>query len=95
MDNSIEQRILQELIYERVRASVNLCQLVVLEQDLDRSIERVLLTRPHIKLPDQEGVTQSLARVYVEQAWRRLEEEWRQLRHDINVCDDPGEGAKN
>ncbi|GAB4507889.1 MAG: hypothetical protein Tsb0020_55810 [Haliangiales bacterium] len=37
-----EQRILEELIYDRVRSNVNLCQLIVIEQELDDSIQRAL-----------------------------------------------------
>ncbi|ACY14363.1 hypothetical protein [Haliangium ochraceum] len=40
--SAIEQRILEELVYDRVRTSVNLCQLVIIEQELDDSIRRAL-----------------------------------------------------
>ena len=40
--NDMEQRILEELVYDRVRSTVNLCQLVIVEQELDESIQRAL-----------------------------------------------------
>ncbi len=81
---NIEKKILQELVYERVRSSVNLCQLVVLEQDLDRSIERI---QPRSCAPQSNN----LARIYMKEAWHRLEQEWNRLRHDVNSFADPAE----
>ena len=40
--SNMEQRILEELVYDRVRSTVNLCQLVIVEQELDESIQRAM-----------------------------------------------------
>lgn len=82
---AISEKILNELVYERVRASVNLCQLVILEQDLDRSIERVFDSDPCITPRTREG----LARSIMEEAWRRLEQEWDSLRRQLETFDAP------
>ncbi len=79
---NLEKRILQELIYERVRVSVNLCQLVIFEQDLDKSIERAMAA---CAMPTRE--CDKLAGNYIEDAWRRLEREWHGLREDIGGPD--------
>lgn len=76
---NLEKKILQELIYERVRLSVNLCQLVIFEQDLDSSIERALTT-----VEESAEARRRLTRQYVEQAWRRLEEEWHEMRERLD-----------
>jgi hypothetical protein len=76
--SAIEQRILDELIYDRVRASVNLCQLVIIEQELDESIQRA------IRDTDAPGTRPAeLAREHVQRAWQRLEREWSTLREDL------------
>ena len=74
---NLEHKILQELIYERVRVSINLCQLVVFENDLDRSIKRAIESCPE---PSEQRAR--LARQYVDEAWQRIEEEWDELRID-------------
>lgn len=76
----LDRRILQELIYERVRLSVNLCQLVLFEQDLDKSIQRAMASS---SLPP--GECDMLARELIEQAWERVEHEWEQLRDTVAV----------
>ena len=77
---NMEQRILEELIYERVRASVNLCQLVIFEQDLDKSIQRAL--------GNDDPTGSALTRRYVAAAWRRLEKEWHDMRERLDLLDD-------
>ncbi len=79
---NLERRILQELIYERVRVSVNLCQLVIFERDLDTSIERAMVA---CDMPKRE--CDKLAREYVEAAWQRVEREWHRLRDNIDSAD--------
>ncbi len=49
------QRILEELIYDRVRSNVNLCQLIVIEQELDDSIQRALGGSPESPEEGDEG----------------------------------------
>lgn len=64
-------RLLEELVYERVRLHVDLAELVELERDLGQSIARAL------RACGSEGVEQeNLARRYLDRAWERLEEEW-------------------
>jgi hypothetical protein len=79
----LDKRILEELIYERVRLSVNLCQLVIFEQDLEKSIHRAMSARAG-GLQEQEA----LAREYIDKAWRRVQAEWEQLRSNIDGLDD-------
>jgi hypothetical protein len=81
---NIEQRILEEMIYDRVRATVNLCQLVILEQELDEHIQRAISgtdsdVDADAALPDPAV----LAREHVQRAWQRLEREWQTLREDL------------
>ena len=40
--STMEQRILEEMVYGRVRGTVNLCQLVIIEQELEETIERAM-----------------------------------------------------
>jgi hypothetical protein len=79
----LDKRILEELIYERVRLSVNLCQLVIFEQDLEKSIHRAMTSRAG-DLQEQEA----LAREYIDKAWKRVHAEWEQLRSNIDGLDD-------
>jgi hypothetical protein len=81
----MEQRILEELIYERVRVSVNLCQLVICEQDLDKSIQRALRT-----CGGTSEERESMARTYIEAAWRRVEREWKDLRDNVHNLSNQG-----
>ena len=81
---NIEQRILEEMIYDRVRATVNLCQLVILEQELDENIQRAMGG-----MDDDMGTgagcpePAALAREHLQRAWQRLEREWQTLREDL------------
>jgi len=84
---SLEHRILQELIYERVRVGVNLCELVAFERELDYSIKRALAACP--EPVEQRG---HIARKYVDDAWQRIEAEWDELRLDIASSDEPDDG---
>ena len=73
----LDKQILEELIYERVRLSINLCQLVIFEQDLEKSIDRAMNARAGS--PERRA---ALAREYIDKAWRRVQEEWEELRGD-------------
>ena len=92
MNTSIEKRVLHELVYERVRASVNLCQLLVIEQELERSIERasgdtapaVAALRGVLPKAQPGDGPHSLARGFMQEAWHRLEKEWQRLRDDLD-----------
>lgn len=80
---NLERRILEELVYERVRVAVNLCQLVIFEQDLDKSIQRV------IDGSACQKECQDLAHEYIDKAWERLQEEWRDMRISMDcIADD-------
>ncbi len=80
---TLEKQILQELIYERIRLSVNLCQLVIFEQDLDKSINRAIA-----RCDNNAETQQGLTRKYVEQAWERIEQEWHDMRERLSDLDD-------
>jgi hypothetical protein len=76
--SNIEQRILEEMIYDRVRATVNLCQLVIIEQELDENIQRAIQGMGAGRPQPAE-----LAREHLQRAWQRLESEWQTLREDL------------
>lgn len=79
-DPQLDSKILQELIYDRVRGNVNLCQLVILEQELEESIQRVI--------GDTDGVRPKLlALEHLKHAWDRLEREWNTLREELGVAE--------
>lgn len=78
---TLDKHILEELIYERVRVAVNLCQLIIFEQDLDKSIQRVMAR-------SEDGETcRNLAHDYIDKAWHRLQEEWRDMRASLGDVD--------
>jgi len=80
---SMDRQILQELIYERIRLSINLYQLVLFEQDLERSIERAMNSCSQSDIERKK-----LAREYVDAAWSRVKLEWERLRDDREWNDD-------
>jgi hypothetical protein len=66
----LERRILEELIYERVRVSVDLCELMAFELDLSASIERALAG-----CVESPGERSDLTLDYLQRAWERVSEE--------------------
>ncbi len=66
----LERKILEELIYERVRVTVDMCALVEFELDLAASIDRAL--HACAASPTERS---DLALDYVQRAWDRLTEE--------------------
>jgi hypothetical protein len=66
----LERRILEELIYERVRVSVDLCELMAFELDLSASIERALSG-----CAESPGERSDLTLDYLQRAWERVSEE--------------------
>jgi hypothetical protein len=68
-------RVLQDLVYERVRFHVDLLALVDFERELGDSIDRALEGVDGAQ-SDGERVSRGL----LEEAWRRLEAEWRRVR---------------
>jgi hypothetical protein len=85
-----QSRLLEELIYERVRLHVDLLDLVDFERDLCESIARALRAGGN-----DPGREEALARTYVERAWQRLEQEWTRARAgqpaDCPLCEPPYE----
>jgi hypothetical protein len=68
-------RVLQDLVYDRARHHVDLISLVAFEHDLAEIVERAH-EREGRPLADAEMVTRRL----LDEAWRRLEREWRTIR---------------
>ena len=84
-------RVLQDLVYVRVRGCVDLLDLVDLERDLAESIEQALGPEDGPAVWTEAG---RASRGLLDQAWRRLEEEWRQLRDmkcPLCLCSGPNE----
>lgn len=75
-------RVLQDLVYERVRHHVDVVSLIELEHEIADYVERAL---------EREGEVGSEAnttsRRLLDEAWERLESEWRRLRDaDCPLC---------
>jgi hypothetical protein len=63
----LERKILEELIYERVRVTVDLCELMDFELDLAASIERALSV-----CAEAPGERADLTLDYLHRAWERM-----------------------
>ncbi len=81
-------RVLQDLVYERVRRHVDLVSLVELEHEIADHVERALEL-------GRAGSAEANATSYqlLEDAWERLESDWRRLREaecplcaELNEC---------
>ncbi len=80
-------RVMQDLVYARVRCHVDLLSLVDLEIELGESIERALQESGEL----EEGAD-LMSRRLLDEAWRRLEAEWRETRDmDCPLCSGPYE----
>jgi hypothetical protein len=68
-------RVLQDLVYERIRDHIDLVSLVDLERELAEIIERA-------RRKDGEAAADAAAvsRRLFDEAWQRLEAEWRHVR---------------
>lgn len=66
----LDKRILEELIYEKLRLTVDLCELLHFEEDLATSVERAL--ERCARSPAERA---SLSLAYLERAWKRVVEE--------------------
>ncbi len=88
LDPALAQRLLEELIYERVRTQVDLFELTCFEVELDTSIERVMTDLAGMSGDD--APPGAVAGVLVDGAWRRLEAEWRHLRAAASGDDPDG-----
>jgi hypothetical protein len=69
------ERLLEELIYERVKLHVDLLDLVDFERDLGESIARALQATGAAP-----AEVDARARHYLDRAWRRVEAEWTRAR---------------
>lgn len=67
--------VLEDLVYQRVRQHVDLLSLIEFEQDLGDSIEHALS-----ESGGAESEADTMGRRLLDVAWRRLEEEWREIR---------------
>ncbi len=83
-----QQRLLEELIYERVRLHVDLLDLIDFERDLCESIKRALGAAG-----TDPAAEDAMARRYVDRAWARLQQEWERERAaewtDCPLCEAP------
>lgn len=83
-------KLLEELVYERVRLHVDLLELVDFERDLDESIGRAMR-----ECGIEDARAPEVARTYVALAWRRIEQEWTSGRasdwRDCPLCEAPFE----
>ena len=70
MEPTLDRKILEELIYERVRLAVDLCELVTFEEDLAVSIERALA-----RCGGSAGERADLSQRFLAAAWERLGQE--------------------
>jgi hypothetical protein len=93
--HELAAKLLEELIYERVRAHVDLLELGLFEADLDLSIRRVLAeldraTVPSAADPEDEPPSAILATALIDRAWARVVSEWesRQSDDDDDLDDD-------
>jgi hypothetical protein len=86
---SWHEKLLQELIYERVMLHIDLVDLIGFERELEEGIKRAM---------QASGVTAdewaARARQYLDDAWERAEKEWDCLRAepgdgDCPLCDGP------
>ena len=66
----IERKILEELIYERLRVTVDMCELMTFELDLAASIERALSA-----CAESPGERSDLIFDLLHRAWERVTEE--------------------
>lgn len=82
LGHELAAKLLEELIYERVRAHVDLLELGLFEADLDLSIRRVLAdldrsTAAENAEPDaEEPPSAVLATSLIDRAWTRVVSEW-------------------
>jgi hypothetical protein len=91
--HELAARLLEELIYERVRAHVDLLELGLFEADLDLSIRRLLAdldrsTDPgNAELDIDDPPSAVLATALIDRAWMRVVAEW-QSRQTGDIGDD-------
>jgi hypothetical protein len=78
---AVAERLLEELIYERVRAHLDLLELGLFEADLDLSIRRILDDLDRTVHPGDDDATGDapsavLATALIDRAWERVAAEW-------------------
>lgn len=84
----LDTRILKELVYQRVRACVNLCQLVLYEEELGKGIRRALASSPDDDDEAARAADSELARRLIAESWERLGREWDVLRGDMDALEE-------
>lgn len=78
-------RVLHDLVYERVRNHVDLVSLVELEHEIAEYVERAL-ARGGGSTPGEEDAA---SRRLLDEAWERVESEWRRMREaDCPLCEE-------
>ncbi|HUS64748.1 MAG TPA: hypothetical protein VMZ28_09415 [Kofleriaceae bacterium] len=83
----LNARLLEELIYERVRVHVDLLELIDFQRELEDSIARAMRSCGMDGRHDPE-----LSKRYLDLAWRRIEAEWREERsrdEECPLCESP------
>lgn len=83
----LNAKLLEELIYERVRLHVDLLELIDFQRELEDSIARAMRACGIDGSQDRQ-----LGERYLDLAWRRIEAEWRQERsgeEDCPLCEAP------
>lgn len=90
LEPAMAQRLLEELIYERVRTQVDILALGWFESDLDTSIRRVMASLD-ARAPAGEPPSEVMAATLVDRAWRRVTGEWQSRRglpaDDCPLCE--------
>lgn len=77
----LNARLLEELIYERVRLHVDLLELIDFQRELEDSIARAMRSCGGNGQHDPE-----LGKRYLDLAWKRIEAEWREERSRDQEC---------
>jgi hypothetical protein len=76
--SSLDRKILEELIYEQVKVSVDICKLLSFEEDLALSVHRAL--EAHAGSPEERRL---LTLRFLRRAWKRIGREIQDLvEHD-------------
>ena len=67
---ALTEHLLEELIYQRLRLAVDVCEILTFREDLSTSVERALARRAH-HVADRADLTMQ----HLHRAWDRLGEE--------------------
>lgn len=88
-------KLVEELVYQRILAQIDLVQLAWFESDLDDAIHKLLTAVESKAAPgDTRPRSEALAAALLDRAWARVEEEWRRTREEeptgCPLCDAEG-----